>query len=207
MDEAEIVFFFFFQAEDGIRDRTVTGVQTCALPILPRVGAPRPGRGRLGRAARRARDPLGRGRADGSRRGGPGLFGAAPTVRGAPVAPLRTRAAGGRGRARAQRGLVAGVPARGRVLGRPVPPGGDGAAARALDRRRERPASRPGAAAGRDPRADRRVERARAPALPVLPRRRPARGLTRARDRVTIPRGVYRCKALEVGGWGSTGSV
>src|SRR5699024_11738307 len=28
------VFFFFFQAEDGIRDRNVTGVQTCALPIL-----------------------------------------------------------------------------------------------------------------------------------------------------------------------------
>src|SRR5207249_5564556 len=27
-------FFFFFQAEDGIRDRNVTGVQTCALPIL-----------------------------------------------------------------------------------------------------------------------------------------------------------------------------
>src|SRR5437667_8994608 len=27
-------FFFFFQAEDGIRDRDVTGVQTCALPIL-----------------------------------------------------------------------------------------------------------------------------------------------------------------------------
>src|SRR6266705_3788949 len=27
------MFFFFFQAEDGIRDRTVTGVQTCALPI------------------------------------------------------------------------------------------------------------------------------------------------------------------------------
>src|SRR6266540_3354021 len=26
-------FFFFFQAEDGIRDRDVTGVQTCALPI------------------------------------------------------------------------------------------------------------------------------------------------------------------------------
>src|SRR5699024_11414941 len=25
---------FFFQAEDGIRDRNVTGVQTCALPIL-----------------------------------------------------------------------------------------------------------------------------------------------------------------------------
>src|SRR5438270_5149140 len=29
-------FFFFFQAEDGIRDLTVTGVQTCALPILKR---------------------------------------------------------------------------------------------------------------------------------------------------------------------------
>src|SRR5256886_11600023 len=28
--------FFFFQAEDGIRDLTVTGVQTCALPILAR---------------------------------------------------------------------------------------------------------------------------------------------------------------------------
>src|SRR5207249_3554534 len=28
-----VVFFFFFQAEDGIRDRNVTGVQTCALPI------------------------------------------------------------------------------------------------------------------------------------------------------------------------------
>src|SRR5689334_10992598 len=28
-----VMFFFFFQAEDGIRDGTVTGVQTCALPI------------------------------------------------------------------------------------------------------------------------------------------------------------------------------
>src|SRR2546422_7332867 len=28
-------FFFFFQAEDGIRDVAVTGVQTCALPISP----------------------------------------------------------------------------------------------------------------------------------------------------------------------------
>src|SRR2546430_4262589 len=27
------MYFFFFQAEDGIRDLTVTGVQTCALPI------------------------------------------------------------------------------------------------------------------------------------------------------------------------------
>src|SRR2546426_7177686 len=29
-------FFFFFQAEDGIRDYKVTGVQTCALPISTR---------------------------------------------------------------------------------------------------------------------------------------------------------------------------
>src|SRR3989454_4616266 len=30
--------FFIFQAEDGIRDYKVTGVQTCALPICPHVG-------------------------------------------------------------------------------------------------------------------------------------------------------------------------
>jgi len=30
-----VVYFFFFQAEDGIRDDLVTGVQTCALPISP----------------------------------------------------------------------------------------------------------------------------------------------------------------------------
>src|SRR5438034_8947592 len=30
------VIFFFFQAEDGIRDHCVTGVQTCALPISER---------------------------------------------------------------------------------------------------------------------------------------------------------------------------
>src|SRR2546425_8520153 len=29
-----VSIFFFFQAEDGIRDKLVTGVQTCALPIL-----------------------------------------------------------------------------------------------------------------------------------------------------------------------------
>src|SRR5437762_6362443 len=58
------IFFFFFQAEDGIRDTSVTGVQTCALPILetaparPVHGARRgPGTGdvlsRHGRAGRR----------------------------------------------------------------------------------------------------------------------------------------------------------
>src|SRR6266849_8593068 len=38
-----VLFFFFFQAVDGIRDPLVTGVQTCALPISSRsVSAPRP---------------------------------------------------------------------------------------------------------------------------------------------------------------------
>src|SRR5437762_4706566 len=32
-----LFFFFFFQAEDGIRDTSVTGVQTCALPIFESV--------------------------------------------------------------------------------------------------------------------------------------------------------------------------
>src|SRR5260370_3858592 len=31
-----LMIFFFFQAEDGIRDSSVTGVQTCALPIYAR---------------------------------------------------------------------------------------------------------------------------------------------------------------------------
>src|SRR5689334_24141798 len=35
------LFFFFFQAEDGIRDGTVTGVQTCALPISRNTSATR----------------------------------------------------------------------------------------------------------------------------------------------------------------------
>src|SRR5690348_18445320 len=35
------LFFFFFQAEDGIRDGRVTGVQTCALPISRNVARSR----------------------------------------------------------------------------------------------------------------------------------------------------------------------
>src|SRR5215217_9319778 len=35
------MLFFFFQAEDGIRDIGVTGVQTCALPISPPGGCGR----------------------------------------------------------------------------------------------------------------------------------------------------------------------
>src|SRR2546425_4235620 len=42
-----LIVFFFFQAEDGIRDKLVTGVQTCALPISLR---PAPPRARLARA-------------------------------------------------------------------------------------------------------------------------------------------------------------
>src|SRR2546427_10642402 len=34
LSHSYILLVFFFQAEDGIRDLTVTGVQTCALPIL-----------------------------------------------------------------------------------------------------------------------------------------------------------------------------
>src|SRR5690625_7644260 len=34
MSVSVLSFFFFFQAEDGIRDGHVTGVQTCALPIF-----------------------------------------------------------------------------------------------------------------------------------------------------------------------------
>src|SRR5207249_8138522 len=44
--------YFFFQAEDGIRDRNVTGVQTCALPISSSTD---------GRRSRDTRAPLRRG--------------------------------------------------------------------------------------------------------------------------------------------------
>src|SRR2546430_8787818 len=58
---ADLVCFFFFQAEDGIRDLTVTGVQTCALPILPRRGRAHP---------RQATVPGHPGDAESRRRGG-----------------------------------------------------------------------------------------------------------------------------------------
>src|SRR2546427_8437449 len=54
--KSHFMFFFFFQAEDGIRDLTVTGVQTCALPIfvshLVLVGSAPAGAPRRGRCAR-----------------------------------------------------------------------------------------------------------------------------------------------------------
>ena len=47
---------FFFQAEDGIRDRLVTGVQTCALPIYPGSGSIMGGIGVSGLAAQEDED-------------------------------------------------------------------------------------------------------------------------------------------------------
>src|SRR5256885_5159292 len=53
-------WFFFFQAEDGIRDYKVTGVQTCALPISGVARGSRGGRGRADRDSRAGRAGLGR---------------------------------------------------------------------------------------------------------------------------------------------------
>src|SRR5215213_6867596 len=58
-----MIFFFFFQAEDGIRDWSVTGVQTCALPI-----STWPARGRTRRASCARSAPSPRGRSDGRSR-------------------------------------------------------------------------------------------------------------------------------------------
>src|SRR5205823_11091850 len=63
---------FFFQAEDGIRDKLVTGVQTCALPICPAEAA-RPPQGFAGpgghlvSAERQAGEPTAAGRAHSGR--------------------------------------------------------------------------------------------------------------------------------------------
>src|SRR5256886_6657302 len=84
-------FFFFFQAEDGIRDLTVTGVQTCALPISARPGAldrPRRGRKSRPRASRSAHERRAAPRGARSR-GSDGTAGghrAARRPRGAPLA-------------------------------------------------------------------------------------------------------------------------
>src|SRR2546425_12733835 len=51
-----ICFFFFFQAEDGIRDKLVTGVQTCALPISEGIGAAAAAAGAAGAGGRREPD-------------------------------------------------------------------------------------------------------------------------------------------------------
>src|SRR6478672_3779067 len=86
-----ITFFFFFQAEDGIRDLIVTGVQTCALPIcrlrdgglvgleLREVGGQDGAeRGRVGGQQRRARGDRGGEPLDPRLGGGQHLRGAVP---------------------------------------------------------------------------------------------------------------------------------
>src|SRR6266511_5153274 len=73
-------FFFFFQAEDGIRDFHVTGVQTCALPIF----------GRGVRLGRRRSDVEDGGSPPGPRDLGPRLVGLMPAKasRNAKLRPL-----------------------------------------------------------------------------------------------------------------------
>src|SRR5215213_11248008 len=106
------VVFFFFQAEDGIRDWSVTGVQTCALPIF---GGP-PG-------GRRARPGAVRPRA---RRGPPhpGLVTAtAADLRRGPAEPagrVRTRDRRGRGRTRPRRAPAPDRPRRPTTYRRPA---------------------------------------------------------------------------------------
>src|SRR2546426_9940971 len=102
-------FFFFFQAEDGIRDYKVTGVQTCALPIYPGRARrsehpPRP----QTRASRRgARDPpAGRPRPGAPRGAGDG--GRPPPV---PVPAVDERG-GGQGATRPELLLLPEPPAR-----------------------------------------------------------------------------------------------
>src|SRR5439155_11542948 len=67
-----LVFVFFFQAEDGIRDGHVTGVQTCALPISRYAGAGVAGR--LVEALRGQPSPRGGGLQLGQRGGQLGPF-------------------------------------------------------------------------------------------------------------------------------------
>src|SRR2546422_8453294 len=92
-----ISFFFFFQAEDGIRDVAVTGVQTCALPIsTPRAAstgqvppAPRDSAARGSEALDPRASPLARHaapRAPGAR-GDPGRLSARSRSRRGPARP------------------------------------------------------------------------------------------------------------------------
>src|SRR2546425_5084656 len=114
----QFIIFFFFQAEDGIRDKLVTGVQTCALPICEGAvrtrgahgggGAERAARARprahpgvrpdpRGRAGAGARSPI-RGAAGGD---------AARSPRPGAGRPGGGAAAGGKGAGAARRALRA----------------------------------------------------------------------------------------------------
>src|SRR5256886_4257216 len=140
---------FFFQAEDGIRDLTVTGVQTCALPISARAGPERdPPRGV--RALRRPPHPAARG----ARRRG-GALHVTPVARaaGLDARPVAERAALGAGRSaalphRAADGAASGgARPRGPPHLRALVPAARAALAAPPPRRRAR-ATRPPAAAG-----------------------------------------------------------
>src|SRR6266704_4168433 len=87
-----MTYVFFFQAEDGIRDRNVTGVQTCALPISTRPPGPErpPGSMRASLESRRVGP-----RPGGARNAG----GARPRAR----RRIRERAPGPRGPSAARR--------------------------------------------------------------------------------------------------------
>src|SRR5437588_8717479 len=81
--------FFFFQAEDGIRDHCVTGVQTCALPISPlSLRDIRYEDGPLPRSAHRHREPESAlpGYLDAARH----LLGSRPAPNGAAMEHLQT---------------------------------------------------------------------------------------------------------------------
>src|SRR5258707_10890561 len=80
-EEVKFLFFFFFQAEDGIRDIGVTGVQTCALPISARrTGESWPGPPPASYQLRRGRDSR-----------AVNLAYAAARARTSPLLPPRTR--------------------------------------------------------------------------------------------------------------------
>src|SRR5437773_2235633 len=77
------LFFFFFQAEDGIRDRDVTGVQTCALPILSLPVPPASSGTSASTGTRRRRNPCaGRAAASRGRSVGSVAHGCAPSADG-----------------------------------------------------------------------------------------------------------------------------
>src|SRR5205809_5147213 len=69
-DLVSFVLFFFFQAEDGIRDVAVTGVQTCALPIYVRGDDRREGERKGDRQERPRSEELGDDRLPGRDRHG-----------------------------------------------------------------------------------------------------------------------------------------
>src|SRR2546429_1544727 len=118
------VLFFFFQAEDGIRDVAVTGVQTCALPISEAVLS------RLRRARLGGRAALRRGR-DRELHGDPRR--AARPRRGRALRHRSREAHGGRLTPRPDRGHLPGEDRHRRP--RPLPPARQGEP----DRRRLRP--------------------------------------------------------------------